>query len=229
MYTQGVNRDGKEIDRKLIQSIINMMIELSYYTTYFEPKFLATTNVYYRKESQHLIQTLSIPEYIQHANKRREQELEERLPTYLDMRTKRQLDQTITRHLIYSKTETIVKKGFSDMMDNQSLQPLKILYDLLPESQLDILKHAFGEYVKVTGVALIQNPANDSTMISSLLKLKKKLDRVLKECFQENGSLANVLKENCEYFINTRGIKPAELLAKFFDSKLKISSKVTYH
>lgn len=69
----------------------------------------------------------------------------------------------------------------------------------------------------------MQDPKSDQTMIISLLKFKKKIDRVLKECFNNDVSFVNILKESFEYFINTRGNKPAELLAKFIDSKLRIT------
>jgi cullin-4 len=60
-------------------------------------------------------------------------------------------------------------------------------------------------------------------MINSLLKFKKKIDNILKNCFNDDALLTNALKESFESFINSRGNKPAELLAKFIDSKLRVS------
>jgi cullin-4 len=64
-------------------------------------------------------------------------------------------------------------------------------------------------------------------MVISLLKFKKKLDKILNDCFHDDVSFVNILKESFEYFINTRDNKPAELLAKFIDSKLKITKVET--
>lgn len=64
-------------------------------------------------------------------------------------------------------------------------------------------------------------------MITSLLIFKSKIDKILKTCFNDDVTFINALKESFEQFINTRGNKPAELLAKHLDSKLKIPVKVS--
>lgn len=75
---------------------------------------------------------------------------------------------------------------------------------------------------------IIKDPKNDPTMITSLLVFKRKIDKILKSCFNDDVTFVNALKESFEYFINTRGNKPAELLAKHLDSKLKIPVKVRH-
>jgi cullin-4 len=74
---------------------------------------------------------------------------------------------------------------------------------------------------------IIKDPKNDPTMITSLLVFKSKIDKILKTCFNDDVTFINALKESFEQFINTRGNKPAELLAKHLDSKLKIPVKVS--
>lgn len=145
-------RDGNKPDYQLLKSILSMMFELSYYTKYFEPQFLKVTFDYYKAESYRLVHSLSIPEYILHANKRREEELEERISAYLDIQSKQKLDKGITHELIYSKANIIIQNGFNEMMENQLTEPLSIIYDLLKEndSQIDMLRQAYGEYTKVT-------------------------------------------------------------------------------
>ena len=74
---------------------------------------------------------------------------------------------------------------------------------------------------------IIKDPKNDPTMITSLLIFKSKIDKILKTCCNDDVTFINALKESFEQFINTRGNKPAELLAKHLDSKLKIPVKVS--
>lgn len=125
-------------------------MELSYYSTDFEPKFLAYTKRYYKEESERLIVSMSIPEYIQHAFYRRTQESIERINRYLDSHTKHALTIAVTDQLVYNQTELIIEKGFTDMIDNNLTEPLKIFYELSEQSpKISLLRQAFGEYIKV--------------------------------------------------------------------------------
>lgn len=62
-------------------------------------------------------------------------------------------------------------------------------------------------------------------MVELLLEFKKRLDQVLEVAFQKNEAFANAQKDSFENFINQRQNKPAELIAKFIDAKLKAGNK----
>ncbi|KAI7897480.1 cullin 4 [Cokeromyces recurvatus] len=221
-----LDRDSKIVDVKLIHDILQIMIELSYYSSDFENRFLTSTNNYYKEEANELINALSVSDYIQHASIRLQEESQDRIQNYLDNRTKRSLTHAVVDQLIYKKASKIIEKGFNSILDNNLVEPLKLFYELLGQSEeMNLLRKAFADYIKRQGAALIKDPKNDPTMIPSLLKFKKKMDRILEYCFHHDESLMNVSKESFEYFINTRGNKPAEMLAKYIDSRLKISIK----
>lgn len=127
-----------------------MLIELSYYTTDFEPRFLTSTNNYYKEEANKLINGLSTQEYLQNANSRRQEEIEDRVRNYLDPRTKQELAFAVTNQLVFQKTEVLITKGFNQLMDKNMVQPLKIFYGLLEQSpKLNLLRNAFSAYIKV--------------------------------------------------------------------------------
>lgn len=63
-------------------------------------------------------------------------------------------------------------------------------------------------------------------MINNLIEFKEDLDTVLRVCFHDDEHFAYVLKESFEYFVNTRKNKPAEMISKFLDARLKATSKV---
>lgn len=220
--------ENKAENIKLIQAVLQMLIELSFYSIDFEPRFLINTTNYYKEESNKLVNELTVPDYIQHCYKRILEESNDRIKNYLDIHTKQALANVVTNQLVYTKTEIIIKKGFDDMMTNSLEESLSILYDLLKSNstKLNLLKIAFGEYIKKQGISTIGSVNGDKEMIVNLLKLKKKLDKILKNCFQNDVSFQNALKESFEHFINTRGNKPSEMLAKFIDQKVKQSSKV---
>ncbi|RKO83632.1 Cullin family-domain-containing protein [Blyttiomyces helicus] len=58
-------------------------------------------------------------------------------------------------------------------------------------------------------------------MVEDLLKFKLRLDDVFSRAFQRADAFGNSLKESFENFINMRQNKPAELIAKFVDVKLR--------
>jgi hypothetical protein len=52
------------------------------------------------------------------------------------------------------------------------------------------------------------------------------MDEVVSKCFQSSELSLNVLKECFELFVNTRHNKPAELVAKYLDARLRSGNKV---
>merc|ERR1719277_1752569 len=62
-------------------------------------------------------------------------------------------------------------------------------------------------------------------MVQELLEFKDKLDVIMVVCFSANEQFIVGMKEAFETFINRRQNKPAELIAKFVDSKLRAGNK----
>jgi len=80
-------------------------------------------------------------------------------------------------------------------------------------------------FLKIHGRELVINPDKDEKMVDELLEFKEKLDRFVHECFHNNEKFSNVLKDSFEYFINQRSNKPAELIAKAVDARLRTGNK----
>ena len=58
-------------------------------------------------------------------------------------------------------------------------------------------------------------------MVQDLIDFKDKMDNIVNSCFERNDKFSNSLREAFEYFINQRSNKPAELIAKYVDMKLR--------
>jgi cullin-4 len=71
------------------------------------------------------------------------------------------------------------------------------------------------------------DPSQDQTMISSLLKLKARLDFIISESFQNSELFVHASKDTFKICINKRQNKPAELCAKFIDRLLKTNKGMT--
>jgi len=90
---------------------------------------------------------------------------------------------------------------------------------------LNELRAKVCEYVKKRGAVIVVNPEKDKTMVQELLDFKEKLDYIMAFCFESNEQFIVSMKEAFEAFINRRQNKPAELIAKFVDSKLRAGNK----
>jgi len=219
-------RHGDMIDRSLLKSLLRMMSDLQIYAEAFEKKFLVATEKLYASEGQQLVNELDTPAYLQHVDTRLKEE-RERLHYYLDTSTKWQLFHIVEKQLIAEHLPTILSKGLDILMEENRIQDLKLMYNLLGRvktGQSDLC-NKMAEYVKKRGKVIVINPEKDKTMVQELLEFKEKLDIILEECFKNNEKFVTALKDSFEAFINQRQNKPAEMIAKFVDSKLRAGNK----
>jgi len=71
------------------------------------------------------------------------------------------------------------------------------------------------------GGAIVMDEARDKNMIDDLLALKLKLDTVVKGPFGRSAAFLECIRSTFMHVVNKRHNKPAEMLAKFFDAKLR--------
>ncbi|RWS04501.1 cullin-4A-like protein [Dinothrombium tinctorium] len=219
-------RGGEAVDRSLLKSLLRMLSDLQIYKEVFEGKFLQATEELYAAEGQRLMQEQEVPAYLAHVDKRLHEEWG-RLMHYLDGSTKRPLIQCVEKQLISEHLCSILQKGLDQLLDENRINDLSLMYNLLSRVKegLHELCTYFNQYIKKRGKVIVTNPEKDKTMVQELLDFKDQLDVVVTQCFQKNEKFVNSLKEAFEYFINQRPNKPAELIAKFVDSKLRAGNK----
>ncbi|XP_050344991.1 cullin-4A isoform X2 [Nymphalis io] len=220
-------RGGDAVDISLLKSLLRMLSDLQIYQDAFEHKFLQATERLYAAEGQRLMRELAVPQYLAHVEKRLREE-NERLLHYLDPCTKWQLIHTIERQLLSEHLTGILSKGLESLMDGPRLHDLTTLYNLfsrVKELGLSELCSHFNAYIKKKGRTIVIEPERDKTMVAELLEFKEQLDNVVSTCFQRNDRFLYSMREAFEYFINQRQNKPAELIAKFVDLKLRAGNK----
>ncbi|KAG8586623.1 hypothetical protein GDO81_005436 [Engystomops pustulosus] len=113
------------------------------------------------------------------------------------------------------------------MLDENRVPDLTLMYQLFSRvrgGQSILLQH-WGEYIKNFGSSIVVNPEKDKDMVQELLDFKDKVDHIIDVCFQKNEKFVNVMKDSFETYINRRANKPAELIAKYVDSKLRSGNK----
>ncbi|KAL7395955.1 hypothetical protein ABVT39_026140 [Epinephelus coioides] len=219
-------RSGEAIDRSLLRSLLSMLSDLQIYQDSFEQRFLEETNRLYAAEGQRLMQEREVPEYLHHVNKRLEEEAD-RVITYLDQSTQKPLIATVEKQLLGEHLKATLQKGLTHLLDENRIQDLSLLYQLFSRVRggVQVLLQHWIEYIKAFGSTIVINPEKDKTMVQELLDFKDKVDHIIDVCFMKNEKFVNAMKEAFETFINKRPNKPAELIAKHVDSKLRAGNK----
>ncbi|KAF6211064.1 hypothetical protein GE061_014177 [Apolygus lucorum] len=218
-------RQGDTVDRTLLKSLLRMLSDLQIYRDAFESKFLQATERLYGAEGQKLIHEMEVPEYLHHVDKRLEEE-NERLLHYLDASTKWSLIHTVEKQLLSEHLTTILQKGLDALLEENRVTDLTLLYNLFTRVKKGLVELCamFNAYIK-KGRTIVIDPEKDKTMVQELLDFKDKMDNIVNVCFKKNEKFGNSLKEAFEHFINQRTNKPAELIAKFVDGKLRAGNK----
>ncbi|XP_019379658.1 PREDICTED: cullin-4A isoform X1 [Gavialis gangeticus] len=189
-------RNGEAVDRSLLRSLLSMLSDLQ------------------------------VPEYLHHVSKRLEEE-GDRVITYLDHSTQKPLIACVEKQLLGEHLTAILQKGLDNLLDENRISELTQTYQLFSRvkgGQQILLQH-WSEYIKNFGTTIVVNPEKDKDMVQELLDFKDKVDHIIEVCFQKNEKFINLMKESFETFINKRPNKPAELIAKYVDSKLRAGNK----
>uniref|UniRef100_A0AAQ5YES6 Cullin family profile domain-containing protein n=1 Tax=Amphiprion ocellaris TaxID=80972 RepID=A0AAQ5YES6_AMPOC len=221
-----LERNGETVDRSLLRSLLGMLSDLQVYKDSFEERFLTETNRLYAAEGQRLMQERDVPEYLHHVSRRLEEE-NDRIVSYLDQSTQKPLISCVEKQLLGEHMTAILQKGLSTLLDENRVTELALLYQLFSKVKggLPTLLQFWRDYIKSFGGEIVCTPEKDKDMVQELLDFKDKMDNVAQTCFARNESFINAMKEAFETFINKRPNKPAELIAKYVDSKLRAGNK----
>ncbi|XP_036413366.1 cullin-4A [Colossoma macropomum] len=219
-------RNGETVDRSLLRSLLGMLSDLQVYKESFEQRFLVETDRLYAAEGQRLMLERDVPEYLHHVARRLEEE-NDRVISYLDQSTQKPLISTVEKQLLGEHMTAILQKGLSTLLDENRVTELTLLYQLFSKVKggLPVLLQFWRDYIKSFGGEIVGSPEKDKDMVQELLDFKDKMDNVTHRCFQRNETFINAMKEAFESFINKRPNKPAELIAKYVDSKLRAGNK----
>lgn len=223
-------RGGEAVDRQLLKSLLRMLSDLQIYQEAFEKKFLEATDQLYAAEGHRLMQERDVPVYLSHVDKRLNEE-SERLLHYLDQTTKKPLITCVEKQLLEQHLSLMLQKGLEHLLNENRISDLTLMYQLFSRVKegLKELCYAFATYIKGTGRLIVMNtendPEKDKELVQTLLDFKDKIDNIIAVCFQKSERFVSAMKESFEHFINQRQNKPAELIAKYVDYKLRAGNK----
>ncbi|KAJ8920287.1 hypothetical protein NQ315_011948 [Exocentrus adspersus] len=217
-----LERKGDKVDIHLMKSILGMLTELQVYDDIFQVEFLRVSHQFYADEGNVLITTIDVREYLKHTQTRIKEE-QERSKNYLNRYTSAAVLEIVYKSLIKDHLIVILDKAFELLFENQIGEELGILYNLVKKVTLGIksLSDYFIQYILKRGVLIVTRPDNEKTMIQELLDFKDNLDEIVEKCFKNNDIFNGNIRNCFIKFINNKQNRPAQLLAKYIDAKLR--------
>ncbi|KAL9260448.1 Cullin-4-like protein [Drosera capensis] len=223
----GLSRLGEAVERTLLNHLLKMFTALGIYQESFEKPFLACTEEFYAAEGVKYMQQSDVPDYLKHVETRLHEE-HERCVLYLDASTRKPLISNAEKQLLERHITAILDKGFTTLMDANRIEDLQRMYILFSRvNALESLRLAIGSYIRRSGQVVVMDDEKDKDMVASLLEFKASLDKIWEDSFAKNETFCNTIKDSFEHLINLRQNRPAELIAKFLDEKLRAGNKGT--
>lgn len=220
-------RLGENVDGSRIKSHVRMTVTLDLYQSSFEERFMDATTHFYRAEAARCIQDQSLSDYLALVKRRLEEE-EERIESYLNHTSRIRLMTLVRHHLIAAHIANLLTKAFTDPIPSKA--DLALIYSFFESVEaLAQLQRAFGEYTKRTGLRIIEQgvgtPGKGNEMVQQLLELQTNVNELVGGAFCNNTMFTSAVQHAFECFINEKNDKPAELIAKFVNWKLQSGSK----
>ncbi|GAA5969499.1 hypothetical protein JCM11641_008134 [Rhodosporidiobolus odoratus] len=220
-------RDGDLIPRTLLQSLLSLLrtFSPSIHTSLFVSPFLSSTRTCYNTEGLTQSTALDSSAYLKRVTQRLEQEAE-RCDSVLGSELRKEVVQIAEDELIKVHVEGIAEKDTSDMCKTDNRSDLSALYILLTRiGKVDVLRRSFFEHLKSAGLSLVQDTSQDAQMVPNLIAFRHKAQALVKECFQADEDFRGSVNSAFQFFVNKRENKPAEMMAKYLDAKLRSGNK----
>jgi cullin-4 len=137
-----------------VRSLLRMYADLQCYEEFFEPKFLAASELYYRRESNRCVQSMETAEYLEHAEQRLQLEEQRALVNWqLQSSTRQPLIAAVEREMIFAHKQTLLDGGCERMLRAKQLADLARMFRLFARvDALESMRIALANYIKVRQV-----------------------------------------------------------------------------
>ncbi|BGP57050.1 hypothetical protein JCM8202v2_004688 [Rhodotorula sphaerocarpa] len=216
-------RNGDLVPRPLLRSFLLLLRTFSsqVHSSLFVEPFLANTRAYYQAEGESLSVSLDPSAYLKGVARRLQDE-GERCDSVVGVELKGRVLRILEDALIRQHVETIAERDTSEMCKRDQGTELVALYVLLGRiSRTETLRKAFLEHIKATGLAIVQDSSQDAHMVDNLIALRHRAIEFVDACFSKDMEFHGAINSAYEFFINKRENKPAEMMAKYLDAKLR--------
>ncbi|KAI0460448.1 ubiquitin ligase subunit CulD [Xylaria acuta] len=224
-------KGDSQFDPTLLRDSISMLHVLSIYGKSFEPRFLKASGAFLHGFAEEL-SAASLKSYISACEKLLAREDYRCNAFNFDSTTKRQLMDQAHLILIDNYSEKLLDSGsISKILDENSIESMKALYDLLRLSNLQKrLRGPWEDYIKNAGSAIVNDTSRGDEMVVRLLEFRKALDIMVRDAFNKDDDFAHGLRQAFDSFINgkktmasrnTGTSQVGEMIAKYIDMLLR--------
>jgi cullin 1 len=244
-------RDGNVIDQDIVRKVTKFMGELGLrcYEDDFEKPFLHQSSEYYKTKSNLWIDSDSVTDFLKKVDNVLKIE-KHRVNTLLRVSTEPKLVQVLEKELLKNKVVTLMHRentGLKYMLLQDRLEEMELFYKFvirLGEGAEEMSK-LFKDHIISLGNQLLEERrqreelserekidiSDDPELISGIVHLHEKYERVLTEQFARNGRFTEALNQAFVHLINNGNGKKrlVEILATHTDNILrnKLSEKMT--
>ena len=203
--------------------------EPTFANKWYKESFEKETIKFIKDKANADIHSMSAPEYITSALKFINEEII-REKEYINPIFHNEINKIIYKYLVGENAEELGKMetGIPYMFTNKRIEELKKAYQLInlyPDS-LKVLTTAFQPYIKKRGEEINENKEiskDPKKFIPELIKLKKEMDNLVEDCFDNNNNFQDTKNKAFSNFMNKDFY--AKQLSNYTDFCMKIGFK----
>jgi cullin 4 len=217
------------IERPVMQAVVRLFVALGLYNRDAEPAIVRDANDFYQAEGLQRIAEVSNgdpSQYIRHVETSITDEIA-RVGVYLVSSTLRPLLRAIDTHLLSAHLTSVVDQGLAPLILQNRREDLQKLYKLsIRVGRNAEVRAAFGQYCTEKAriiVGIKDDAEKDKVLVAALLAFRDELEKIVGASFDE--SFISTLKSSIETAVNARENRPAELIARYVDGRLRSGSK----
>ena len=216
-----MERKGRVVDRSMMRRLLRMLYSAGLYTEKFQYPFLKDTERFFIEEGNQSIEVMDAAAFMSQVERRLVQ-ANDMVMQYLDVSTRLPLLTTIEKYLLAPHVDVLLDKGLGPLLDDYRISELKRMYYLFDRVQaLPSLCSAWVARMIRVGEALVKDESRDKTMVEELLTLQLHADEILKSSFNSDETFRIEYRKALDRIVNARQGKPAELIARFVDRKMR--------
>ncbi|BGP50287.1 hypothetical protein JCM10450v2_006203 [Rhodotorula kratochvilovae] len=216
-------RAGTSIPLPLLRAFLLRLSSFSRtaHTTLFVTPFLSATSAHYTALGTALAAQLGAGAYLARVGDALREE-KERVQALGAEELVRAVEGAVEEGMIRTQVVEIAEKDTAAMCAQDRREDLAALYALLRRvDEVRVLRAAFLAYLKSALLALVSDPSRDATMVDSLIAFRHRARALVAACFASDADFSSAINAGFEFAVNKRENKPAEMMAKYLDAKLR--------
>ena len=224
-------RCGETIDRAVAASVVRMLAKLGLYAREAEPELVRDCSDFYRSEGLARIGSTDggdVAPFLHLVTSSLSDEAAR--GTYLAPSSLRPFERAVDTHLVAAHLAAIVERGFGPLMEQARAAELALVFRVSGRvGRQALVREAFGAYCKAKAKAIVgdkDDDEKDKLLVASLVAFRDEMTELAQAAFWSAAdAFAAALKSAIETSVNTRENKPAELVARYLDGRLRSGAK----